>query len=383
MTFQSAQLIGSAIAPINFGNTTVAQPANSSSSTAGSGTSSLSTLGAVSSGAAAAVGAAAGASSGASGVAPASSSSGSDISPGTLVGAAKLGGSLTGNSTLSTAASLAGNALAIYNGVKEGGVLGYGSAAVNAVKGANTVDSLTTGSGFLSAGEAAGVGVAGNVLGIASGIKQGGIAGYGSAAINAAQLYGNVGTLVNAYEGTTAAGAGVAAGDAAVGADAAAGAGSATAGSAAAGLSASASVGLAAVPLAVFMYGESKPGVQLSSTTWGNINNEIKAGIGGYGSGATVQQVLTAAQQLQGLQSGITNPANPSDIAGADPAAMLAGMQQYGITSVSQIQPLVEKLLNSIPAGAMPGQAAGVQSAKGGDLGMATGSGSKNTTQAY
>jgi hypothetical protein len=99
---------------------------------------------------------------------------------------------------LSTAAGLAGNALAIYNGIKQGGLAGYGGAALAAVKGANTIDSLATGSGFLSAGAAAGLGAAGGLLGIYSGIKQGGIMGYGSAALNAMQLYNSVNTLAGA-----------------------------------------------------------------------------------------------------------------------------------------------------------------------------------------
>lgn len=255
-------------------------------------------------------------------------------------------------------------------------MLGTAGAAVSTVGAANNISKLTTGCGLLSSTGSAGLGAAGNVLGIVNGIKQGGLTGDASAAINAAQLYGNVGTLVNAYEGASTAAAGASAGAGAVAGTDAAASGAGAAGGAAMG--AAGSVGLAALPLAVFMYGESKPGVQLSSTTWGNINSQIQAGIGGYSSGATAQQVLGAAQALQGLQSGILNPANPNDISGANPAAILAGMKQYGITDVSQIQPLIEKLLNSIPAGAMPGQAAGEQSAHGGDIGV-TGKG----TQAY
>jgi hypothetical protein len=359
-------MIGSAITPVTLGSPSASAAQSSSAGTVGSNAGSgLNFLG--TSPAASTASSAAPAASGASGVSG---------DAGAAIGAANLGGKLTGCGTLSSAAGLAANALAIYNGVKEGGVLGYGSAAVNAVKGANTVDSLATGSGFLSAGEAAGLGAAGNVLGIASGIKQGGIAGYGSAALNAYQLYGNVSTAVNAYEGTTAAGT---AATAAAGTDAAAaGAG--------AGLGAAASAGLVGVAIAPFLYGESKPGIQLSSTTWGNINNEISAGLnknGTVNTNSTVQQRLTAAQQLSGLLNGITNPANPNDISGADPAAMLAGMAQYGITDVSQIQPLVNSLYNSIPTGQMPGTTAGVTAAKGGDLGVASGSGSKNTTKSY
>src|SRR5580700_516492 len=360
MTLQPVQMIGSAITPVTLGAGS-ATPASSSSGTVGrSAGSGLSSLGQY-------AGLAAPASSGSTATGtmgmPTNNSGASGVSPGAVVGAAKLGGSLTGCSTISTAAGLAGNALAIYNGVKQGGVMGDTGAALAGVTAANKVDSLATGSGFLSTGAAAGVGAAGIVIGI----KQGGIMGYGSAALNAAQLYNNVNTAVNAYEGTSAA---------ATGATAAAGEES----GAALGLGASA--GLVSVADAPFLYGESKPGIQLSSTTWGNINDAIKAGIGGYSSGATAQQVLTAAQQLQGLQNGILNPANPSDISGGDPQAILAGMKQYGITDVSQIQPLVEQLLNSIPEGAMPGQAAGEQSAHGGDLGVASGK-INSQTKAY
>ena len=222
MTLQPVQMIGSAITPVTLGASTSATPASSSSGTVGSAAGSgLNFLGTSPAASTASSAAPATATSGASGVSDA----------GLAVSAGKLGGSLTGSSTLSTAAGLAGNALAIYNGVKQGGVAGYGGAALAGVTAANKIDSLATGSGFLSSGAAAGVGAAGNLLGIYSGIKQGGVMGYGSAALNAVQLYNNVNTVVNAYEGgaaSTAAAAGstAAAADTATAADTAAAAGS-------------------------------------------------------------------------------------------------------------------------------------------------------------
>jgi hypothetical protein len=274
---------------------------------------------------------------------------------GQIIGAAKLGGSLTGNSGLSTAAGLAGNALAIYSGLKQGGVAGYAGAGISGLTAANKVDSLATGSGFLSGGEAAGLGAAGSALGLYNGIKQGGVAGYGSAAINAAQLYG-----------------------AASAADTAAG-GAGFAGGAAAGSAA----GLIALPVGVAMYGASKPAVQLDSTYWGNIDNTLSTALttgGGLNPNASVQQQLqavTALQTLQGYMGGSGNQ-GAGGVAGADPALIMKNqLAPYGITDPSQINDLVDHILNNLN-GAMPGQAAGEQSAHGGDLGI-TGRG----TQAY
>jgi hypothetical protein len=123
-------------------------------------------------------------------------------------GAARLGGSLSGNSSLSTAGNLGGSLLGVYNGLERGGATGYAGAAISGVSAANSADTLATGAGFLSSGAAAGLGAAGDVLGIYNGVKQGGVMGYGGAAVDAAQLYGTASTADVAAGGAGFAGAG-------------------------------------------------------------------------------------------------------------------------------------------------------------------------------
>jgi hypothetical protein len=123
-------------------------------------------------------------------------------------GLARAGGALSGNSSLSTAGSLGGNVLGIYNGLERGGPAGYAGAAISGVSAANNADTLATGAGFLSGGAAAGLGAAGDVLGIYNGIKQGGAMGYGGAAVDAAQLYGAASSADVAAGGAGFAGAG-------------------------------------------------------------------------------------------------------------------------------------------------------------------------------
>lgn len=87
------------------------------------------------------------------------------------------------------------NALGIYNGVQQGGVTGYGGAAINAAN-------LAGRTGALPTDLAKPVGSTANdlssALGIYSGIKQGGVAGDSSAAINAAKLGSNLGAFGSA-----------------------------------------------------------------------------------------------------------------------------------------------------------------------------------------
>lgn len=90
------------------------------------------------------------------------------------------------------AAGGAGNALGIYNGVNQGGVTGYGGAAINAAN-------LAGRTGALPTSVAKPVGNTANdlssILGIYSGIKQGGVSGDASAAVNAAKLGSNLGAF--------------------------------------------------------------------------------------------------------------------------------------------------------------------------------------------
>jgi hypothetical protein len=85
----------------------------------------------------------------------------------------------------------AGNALGIVNGVQQGGVLGYGGAAINAGGLAGRTGAL----GQANSGLNQGVGDAASALGIYQGIKQGGVLGYGGAAVNAAKLGASTGAF--------------------------------------------------------------------------------------------------------------------------------------------------------------------------------------------
>lgn len=87
-------------------------------------------------------------------------------------------------SSLGTAAGSLGNGLGIVGGLEQGGVGGYGSAAVNAAQ----LGSKTGAFGPQTSNANQGIGDAANALGIYQGIQQGGVGGYGSAAINAGQL---------------------------------------------------------------------------------------------------------------------------------------------------------------------------------------------------
>lgn len=100
-----------------------------------------------------------------------------------------------------------GNAAGIVGGVDQGGVSGYGSAAVNSGNLAGKLGLL----GSKTSGLNQGVGDAANVLGVYNGVKQGGVGGYGGAAVNAAQL----GSKLGAFGGASGA-IGAAAGYAAI-----------------------------------------------------------------------------------------------------------------------------------------------------------------------
>src|ERR1043166_5100527 len=87
-----------------------------------------------------------------------------------------------------------GNAAGVIGGIQQGGVGGYGSAALNAANLASRTGALgqyTKAANPYLAG-------AGNALGIYNGIKQGGVGGYGNAAVNAAQLGSRAGAFGSA-----------------------------------------------------------------------------------------------------------------------------------------------------------------------------------------
>jgi hypothetical protein len=101
-----------------------------------------------------------------------------------------------------------GDAYGVYNGLRRGGAAGYAGAALSGVGLVNNAARATTGSPLYdtSGGVGQGIGEAGNVLGIYNGIRQGGVAGYGGAAVNAAQL----GSATGAFGGASSAVAGAA-----------------------------------------------------------------------------------------------------------------------------------------------------------------------------
>lgn len=114
----------------------------------------------------------------------------------------------SGGFNTGAALSNVGAAAGLYQGLQKGGVAGYGTAAADAAK-------LAASSGLLSknaAGALKGYGAGlGNVLGIYGGLKQGGVAGDTGAAVNAAQL----GARAGAFGGASSA-VGTAAGYAAI-----------------------------------------------------------------------------------------------------------------------------------------------------------------------
>lgn len=99
-----------------------------------------------------------------------------------------------------------GNAAGVVGGVGQGGVSGYGKAAINSGNLAGKLGLFDKNSNLSK-----GLGDAGNVLNIYNGINQGGVGGYGNAAVNAAQL----GSKAGAFGGASGA-VGTAAGYAAV-----------------------------------------------------------------------------------------------------------------------------------------------------------------------
>jgi hypothetical protein len=188
--------------------------------------------------------------------------------------------------SLGQTASLAGDAMGVVNGLNRGGVLGDTGAALSAVKGVNTAATMA-GSPLYSSTSTLGssLGAAGNVLGIVNGLRQGGIAGYGGAALNGVGLYGNISSLASSLGGTTAAGSTAAA---AGGADAAAsGADAATAGAGSLGAAATGVGAMAA--LAMYANGQ----MQDAADTITKV-----------GPGQSVAKVSQNGQTEQGLQQG-------------------------------------------------------------------------------
>jgi len=101
-----------------------------------------------------------------------------------------LGGKVGLTSTQSTAALAgAGAVFNIYNGAQAGGVGGGLQVANGGIQAYNAYQAYTGGTAA-TGNMVNGLGMAGNAFGIYNGIKQGGAMGYGSAALNAYQLYG-------------------------------------------------------------------------------------------------------------------------------------------------------------------------------------------------
>lgn len=206
-----------------------------------------------------------------------------------------------------------GNAAGIVGGVNQGGVGGYGSAAVNSGSLAGKLGLL----GNKTSGLNQGVGDAANVLGVYNGIKQGGVGGYGGAAVNAAQL----GSKLGAFGGASGA-IGTAAGYAAIplsiynevknwqsgatGSDALGGAATGAAiGSVVPGIGTAigALVGGAAGALSS-AFGNGK--VDPENANWAGYNSAWnQVGQAGQKAGATPDQIAGAQQNLT---SQVTNP---------------------------------------------------------------------------
>lgn len=112
---------------------------------------------------------------------------------------------LATNTALSPANALTqgGNALDLYGGLARGGALGDIQAGAAGARLA-TGGGLVTGTGAQELGGAAGA--LGGAAGIYTGLKQGGISGYGSAAVGALRGAQGVATAVSGFEGGAAAG---------------------------------------------------------------------------------------------------------------------------------------------------------------------------------
>lgn len=129
-----------------------------------------------------------------------------------LLRAGQAGSQLAGQNGYSNLGAMSpylGNAasgLGVLNGIQQGGVSGYGGAALGAANLAGKAGA------YGSAGKAVGNGLGGasNALGIYNGIKQGGVGGYGGAAVNAAQLGSRLGSF-GGYSGAVGSAAGYAA----------------------------------------------------------------------------------------------------------------------------------------------------------------------------
>lgn len=203
------RLIGSAIAP-----TSMSQPFGaygpSTLQSAPAGTSSSSGLGFLGSGVL-------GLSSGSSGISGDMSDLTQAVSGVSL--ANKISNTTAGSPLLGTQGSAAlgalGNIGGIYSGLQVQGGLGYAGAALSTAGLANNVTKLATGSPLFSGAAGSAISGAGDVLGIINGIKQGGLMGYGSAALNAYQLYNTASPIVSSLVSGGASSAGSTAGSAA------------------------------------------------------------------------------------------------------------------------------------------------------------------------
>jgi hypothetical protein len=123
----------------------------------------------------------------------------------------------------------------------------------------------------------------------------------------------------------------------------------------AAGVLSSGAALAAAAPLAVVAYGMSKPTVQLDSTYWGNLQNEVAAG---QQPGATTQSRLTEAQALGTYGSYMNGSGNqgPGGVAGANPALIAQQLGNYGIDNMSELYAAQNSIYDSITD--MPGEGA-------------------------
>lgn len=230
-------------------------------------------------------------------------------------------------SPLRAIAGDAGNALGIYNGIKQGGAVGDTSAAINAADLATRAGYLGGSTGLL--GTAAGYGAP--LLGIYSGIKQGGPLGYGEAALSTYGLASQLGLApsISSLLAPAASAAAPVAATAPAATSAATGAGL--------GVGGATALGAAALPLALAAFvpynsGFSGPEVQgmlndISAATKAN-GGLLNAGSGISNGSVSNPQLANAYQDLTTLIG--DNPEEFSKSGGTSPIVQQLTAMGYG-----------------------------------------------------
>ena len=332
------QLIGSAIDPVtaNWGT-------SSKSSTTGSASSNTTAGGA---GAGSALGSAlyntASASGGSSGVVGNISNAVSAASAANRIGTAT--GLICSNPQLSAGIGAAGDVLGIYSGLERQGGLGYAGAAVSAAGLANNGATLLTGTPLLCGTGASLLGGAGDVLGILNGIKSGTPAGYATAGIDTLQLANTADSLLSS--GGAAAGGSAAAGGA--------GSAAATAGSAIGGAAGLGIVG------ALAAYALSTAPTTYGTKYWNGLLTCLTSNTP---TGANVNSQAPTSAVVQSQQFGAVQEVAEADSAGVPiPGNVLQAFQSItGMTPAEYNQQMSNMYMSGPKAGQIvPGGSSGV-----------------------